>query len=134
MWPRVGVGAAIVRDGKLLLIRRLRPPEAGFWSLPGGKVDPFETVEATARREIAEELGIELKALSLLCVVDHMADGQHWVAPTFLAEDFAGEPRLLEPEKHSAMGWFAPDDLPMPVAQAVTAAVEAMRARQVRSA
>ncbi|MFC3071070.1 NUDIX domain-containing protein [Phenylobacterium soli] len=129
MWPKVGVGAAILRDGKLLLIRRLKPPEAGFWSLPGGKVDPFETVEATARREIAEELGIELKALSLLCVVDHMADDQHWVAPTFLAEDFDGEPKILEPEKHAEFGWFALDDLPSPVAQAVTATKKALAGR-----
>lgn len=129
MWPRVGVGAAILRNGKLLLIRRLRAPEPGFWSLPGGKVDPFETIADAARREIAEELGIRLTELSLLCVVDHMADDQHWVAPTFLAESFEGEPAILEPDKHSEMGWFALDALPSPLAQSAVAATAALRAR-----
>lgn len=128
MWPRVGVGAAILRDGKLLLIRRKRSPEAGFWSLPGGKVDPFETIADAARREIDEELGITLGALRLLCVVDHMADDEHWVAPTFLAEAFVGEPAIREPEKHSEMGWFGLQALPSPLAQSVEAAVAALRA------
>lgn len=129
MWPRVGVGAAILRNGKLLLIRRRRAPEAGFWSLPGGKVDPFETIADAARREITEELGIRLTALSLLCVVDHMADDQHWVAPTFLAENFEGEPAILEPDKHSEIGWFALDALPSPLAQSAVTAAATLRAR-----
>ncbi|MBA4795745.1 MAG: NUDIX domain-containing protein [Phenylobacterium sp.] len=51
---RVGCGVAVVRDGHLLLIRRARPLEADFWGLPGGKVDLWERIETTARREIAE--------------------------------------------------------------------------------
>ena len=129
MEPRVGCGAAIVRDGRLLLIRRARPPEAGAWSLPGGKVELWEPVEAAIRREVAEELGIVLGAVRLLCVVDHMADGQHWVAPTYLVDDFEGEPRNLEPEKHTGLAWFDLDALPNPLAQVVSVAAAALRAR-----
>jgi 8-oxo-dGTP diphosphatase len=129
--PGVGCGAAILRDGKLLLIRRARPPEAGCWSLPGGKVDLYEMVESTVRREIAEEVGITLGALSLLCVVDLIVpdEAAHWVSPTYLVHDFTGEPVNLEPEKHSGLGWFGLDDLPSPLAEVVTVAVAALRAR-----
>ena len=58
--PRVGCGAAIVRNGRILLVRRKRMPEADHWGLPGGKVDPFETVPAAVVREVREELGIEV--------------------------------------------------------------------------
>jgi ADP-ribose pyrophosphatase YjhB (NUDIX family) len=126
--PRVGCGVAILRDGELLLIRRARPPEAGCWSLPGGKVDLWEATEAAARREIAEELGVKLGALGLLCVVDYVApeEGAHWVSPTFLAKAFEGEPAVLEPEKHTGIGWFALDALPNPLTQSVLAAVSAL--------
>jgi len=129
--PRVGCGVAIVRDGKLLLIRRARPPEAGCWSLPGGKVDLGEPTEATARREIAEELGLELGALELLCVVDLIEPeaGVHWVSPVYLARAFAGEPALLEPEKHTGLGWFALDALPAPLASSAVGAAEALGRR-----
>jgi ADP-ribose pyrophosphatase YjhB (NUDIX family) len=121
--PRVGCGVAILRDRKLLLIRRARPPEAGCWSLPGGKVDLWERTEAAARREIAEELGVRLGALDLLCVVDYVApeEGEHWVSPVFVAHAFEGEPALLEPEKHTGLGWFALDALPGPLTQSVLA-------------
>lgn len=127
--PRLGCGAAIVQAGRILLLRRARPPEVGHWSLPGGKVDLWETVEAAVRREVAEELGIVLGPLQLLCVVDHMADGQHWVAPTYLATTFDGEPENLEPGKHTGLDWFPLDALPSPLAQVVTTAVAALARR-----
>jgi mutator protein MutT len=130
--PRVGCGVAIIRDQELLLIRRARPPEAGCWSLPGGKVDLWERTEEAARREIAEEIGVTLRALDLLCVVDYVAPEEraHWVSPTFLAQEFEGEPALLEPEKHTGLGWFPLDALPRPLTQSVLATVERLRSRR----
>jgi ADP-ribose pyrophosphatase YjhB (NUDIX family) len=127
--PRVGCGAAILRDGKLLLIKRAKAPEAGCWGLAGGKVDPFETVQAAVRREIAEEIGIELVGERLLCVTDQIdrEGGEHWVAPVFLAEAFVGEPTNLEPEKHTDLGWFALDALPSPLTVAAQTAAQALR-------
>jgi ADP-ribose pyrophosphatase YjhB (NUDIX family) len=124
--PRAGCGAAILRDGKLLLIRRLKAPEAGCWGLPGGKIDPFETVQAAVRREVLEELGIELIGEQLLCVADQIERErrEHWIAPVFLARAFIGEPRICEPEKHSALGWFALDSLPQPLTRSATTAAD----------
>ncbi|MFN3583261.1 NUDIX domain-containing protein [Phenylobacterium sp.] len=131
--PRVGCGVAVLRDGELLLIRRARAPEAGCWSLPGGKVELWEGTEGAARREIAEELGIKLGALELLCVVDLFVreERAHWVSPAFLATAFEGEPALLEPEKHSDLGWFPLDALPGPLARSAMEAAEALRRREV---
>lgn len=122
---------AILRDRKLLLIRRARPPEIGCWSLPGGKVELWELTEAAARRETAEELGVKLGALDLLCVVDFVApeEREHWVSPAYLANEFEGEPALLEPEKHTDIGWFPLDALPSPLAQSVLGAAKALRSR-----
>ena len=125
--PRVGCGAAIVRDGRILLLKRVKAPEAGCWSLAGGKVDAGEPWRDAVVREVEEEVGIRLTETRLLCVVDLMADGQHWVSPVLLATAFEGEPRNVEPEKHSGMDWFALDALPSPLASAVVQAVAALK-------
>ncbi len=129
--PRVGCGVAILRDRRLLLIRRARAPEAGCWSLPGGKVELWERTEEAARREVAEEIGVSLGALVLLCVVDYVAPDErvHWVSPAFLATEFEGEPTLLEPEKHTDLDWFPLDALPSPLAQSALEAAEALKSR-----
>ncbi len=129
--PRVGCGAAIVRDGRLLLIQRRLAPEAGAWSLPGGKIDLYETVQAAVEREVLEELGIVIKAEDLLCIMNHIDPDAHvhWVAPVFLVTDYEGAPRLCEPGKHAALGWFELDDLPSPLARSVVEAGEAIGAR-----
>jgi ADP-ribose pyrophosphatase YjhB (NUDIX family) len=113
--PEAGCGAAI-RDseGRLLLIQRLREPEAGAWGLAGGKIDFGERAEDTARREIAEELGIEIEILHLACIAETIdrGDGRHWIAPVYEARISAGEPQNLEPEKHGGWGWYSLDALP----------------------
>lgn len=123
--PRIGVGAAIVRDGRLLLVRRLRAPEIGCWSFPGGKIDWMEPVETALRREIREEIGLDLGSVSLLCVTDQIdpAAGTHWVAPVYLAMQARGEPANLEPEKHAAVAWCDPAALPSPLSLAVREAL-----------
>jgi ADP-ribose pyrophosphatase YjhB (NUDIX family) len=125
--PRVGCGAAIIREERILLLQRVKAPEAGCWSLAGGKVDFGEPWRAAVVRETEEELGIKLTETRLMCVVDLLADGQHWVSPVLLATAFEGEPRNVEPEKHAAIGWFALDALPAPLSVAVTTAVAALK-------
>lgn len=129
--PRVGCGAAIVVDGKILLLQRGTAPEAGCWGLPGGKIDLFETARAATVREVGEELGIVIEGPELLCIVDQIdaADGTHWVAPVYLATSFTGEPRNREPHKHPAIGWFALDALPAALTTPTIQALAALRDR-----
>ncbi|WP_397453099.1 NUDIX domain-containing protein [Pseudomonas sp. NA-150] len=127
--PRLGCGAAIIQDGKILLIQRLNDPESGCWGLPGGKVDFLELVEHAVKREIAEELGIQLFNLVLLCVVDQidLENNEHWVAPVYQTSDFDGIPYLVETDKHSGMSWYSLDAVPERLTVATRAALPLLR-------
>ncbi len=129
--PRVGCGAAIVVDGRILLIERLTDPEAGCWGLAGGKVDLFEAVPAAVEREILEEIGLVIRADDLLCIVDQIdeAGGSHWVSSVYLVTDFTGEPAVLEPHKAGGIGWFPLNALPSPLTQSTVTAVAALKQR-----
>jgi ADP-ribose pyrophosphatase YjhB (NUDIX family) len=125
--PGVGCGAAIVRDGEILLIKRLRPPEAGCWSLPGGKVDFLERVADAVVREIREEIGIAIALERPLGVVEVIGlDDQHWVSPIYLAQLIAGEPHICEPTKHADVAWFPLDRPPAPLSAAARDAFAAL--------
>lgn len=129
--PRVGCGAAILREGRLLLVQRRRDPEAGHWGLPGGKVDLFETMAAATEREIFEELGLTIAARDLLCLTDQIdtVRGTHWVAPVYLVQDATGDAVVMEPEALAGCGWFALDALPHPLTVSTKAALAALKLR-----
>ncbi|WP_165186278.1 NUDIX domain-containing protein [Caulobacter soli] len=127
--PRVGCGAAILdAEGRILLVRRKRQPEAGHWGQPGGKLDWGETSRACAEREILEELGITIVAGPVLCVTDMIADDAHWVAVTYRADGCVGEPTIQEPQALADWGWFPLDALPSPLTAATLDAVASLRA------
>jgi len=126
-FPRVGCGAAILRDDHILLVLRRRAPEAGMWSLPGGKVDFLERVEDAILREVREETGVEI-ALARPLLVSQLigADGQHWVSPVYLAEIVSGEPENREPDKSGGVAWFPVEKPPTNLAQAAKEAIMAI--------
>jgi ADP-ribose pyrophosphatase YjhB (NUDIX family) len=124
----VGCGAAIVRGGRILLVKRLKAPEAGCWSLPGGKVEFLERAEAAIRRECGEEIGVEIDVGPLLRLTQMISvDGEHWIAPVYRARLSAGEPVNREPDKIAAIGWFDPGAPPAPLAVAAQEAIAALR-------
>ncbi|POO57256.1 NUDIX domain-containing protein [Agrobacterium rosae] len=115
--PGVGSGLVIERDGKVLLYKRVKPPEAGHWSIVGGKVDHMEPAAAAAKREAEEETGLTIGDISFLCISEQIipADGQHWLSLIYVADDIKGEPSLTEPDKLSDMGWFDLEAPPHPL-------------------
>jgi 8-oxo-dGTP diphosphatase len=89
--PRVGVGAVVLHQGRVLLVRRAGPPAAGRWSLPGGLVDVGETTVEAICREVEEECGIKIRVVGVAGVIDRIlrdADGRvryHYVLVDYLA-------------------------------------------------
>jgi 8-oxo-dGTP diphosphatase len=128
--PRVGVGVLVIDEsGRVLLTLRNRAPEAGCWSIVGGKVDYLETVEECAIREAREEVGLHIALDGLLCVTNHLVprERQHWVSPAFLGRVSAGEARNCEPEKTSDVQWFSLEKLPPNLTMTARNAIEAYR-------
>lgn len=111
----VGCGAFILnKEGKVLLQQRNKEPEKGYWSIPGGKLEWMETFEDAVKREIKEECDIDIKIEKLLGICDHIVknENQHWVSPSFLCKITNGEPKIMEPTKHTDMKWFILNELP----------------------
>ena len=129
-FPGVGSGLAVFSDGKLLLCKRLKAPEAGHWSIVGGKVDHMEPAADAARREAEEESGLKIHSARFLCLSEQMieADRQHWISLIYVTDDFSGEPQLTEPDKLSEIGWYTLENLPQPLSLFAQDAVKALRA------
>lgn len=104
---QVVVAGAVIENGKVLAARRTAPSElAGFWELPGGKVDPGESEQEALRRELAEELGI---AVSVGERVGPDVDlGDNLLLRCHLARA-GGSP--MRPNEHDALQWVEPDGL-----------------------
>jgi len=122
--PRVGCGAAILDDqGRLLLVKRVKSPEADHWGVPGGKLDWGEAARTCAEREIKEELGVRIVAGRVLAVTDMVAPDYHWVAITYRADTFEDDPSIQEEHALHEWGWFPLDALPSPLTAATRDAV-----------
>lgn len=109
-FPQLAVSAAIFRDGKVLLVRRARPPGKGLHSLPGGRVEFGETVAGALHREVTEETGLTVEIVDLAGWREVMpirpGDG-HYVVMSFAARWIAGEPVLND--ELDAFNWVAPE-------------------------
>lgn len=113
----VSAGAFIINSkGEVLLSKRSKNTrnEHGKWEAPGGQVHFGETRKQAVKREIKEELGIEIKIIRVLHVADEILkkDKQHWLPTTFLVEIRKGRPKIMEPEKCDEIKWFSLDKLP----------------------
>ena len=94
--PIVGVGAVVVDDGRVLLVRRGNEPLKGEWSIPGGAVECGETLEAAIAREVLEETGLAVDVGPIVDVLDRIRfdpDGRvhyHYVLVDFVCRPNGG--------------------------------------------
>ena len=129
----VGVGAIVFnRRGAVFLAQRgpQAKNERGHWEFPGGGVEFGEPLIEAVKREFYEEYQMEITVLELLHVVDHILsdEGQHWISPTYIARHVGGEPRIVEPQKCTAIGWFSLAALPQPLSKVTLEDVKHYRA------
>lgn len=131
----VGVGALIFNDqGKILLALRgdKAKNERGKWEIPGGAVEFGEAIRDGLKREIKEEIGLEIEVGELLHICDHilMAEKQHWISPTFFCKIVKGIPTINEPEKCDRIGWFTIDEaLALPLSKVTIDDIEELKQR-----
>ena len=97
---------AIVRQHDVLLIQRNRAPSEGLWTLPGGRLEPGETAEQCAVRELKEELGLDVFALRPVVVLRHKGFELH----TFATQAYDGE-IVPDPAEVRAWRWVRPEHL-----------------------
>ena len=108
----------ILRRGGLITLTRRAPglPAGGRWQLPGGHVEPGESVADAARREAREEVGVEVGDARLVHVHNHrIATGATRLALIFEAIAWRGDPHNAEPELCDAVGFYDPAELPRPM-------------------
>lgn len=91
MIPVVAVGAIVFdAEGRVLLVERGTPPGVGLWSVPGGKLEPRETLAQAVAREVREETGLIVEVGTLACVVEPVGDDYHFVILDYFARVIGG--------------------------------------------
>ena len=96
--PQIAVGAVVIRDEKVLLVKRRKPPGKGLWSIPGGRVELGETLKEAAEREVKEEAGVIIRAkdpVYTFDLIDRDKQGYirfHYVIVDLLADYVSGKP------------------------------------------
>jgi ADP-ribose pyrophosphatase len=120
--PRVGAGAIVIHEGKILLVKRGVEPGKGLWAIPGGTLRLGETLRECAAREIPEETGITIAVGECVYVFDLIECDEggkikfHFVVADFAALYVSGEPKGADDA--DGAGWFAPEELDdLPVSQ-----------------
>ncbi len=114
--PIVGVGAIIIENGRVLLVKRAHPPIEGQWSIPGGALEIGELVREAAVREAREETGMIIEPGELLGVFDRVLRNPeqrvqyHYVLIDFLCKPVGGE--LHAASDAAEVQWFTREELP----------------------
>ena len=113
--PFLAVSAAIIRDGRVLVVQRARSPAAGLFTLPGGVVECGETLEEAITREVLEETALSIEPVGLAghreviaCDAEKRVE-RHFVILSFAARWLAGEPQLNE--ELAAAHWLYPAEI-----------------------
>ena len=113
--PVVGVGAVVIKDGNVLLVKRGVDPNKGLWAIPGGSLKLGETLQEGAEREIMEETGITVRAKEPVYSFDFFerdSDGRvrfHYVVVDMMADYIGGEVQGADDALEAR--WVSPEEL-----------------------
>ena len=115
--PRVGVTAIIIKNRRVLLIRRKGVHGEGSWSTPGGHLEFGESPEQCAIRATREEVGIEINNAHFIAVTNDIfkESGKHYITIWMQGDLLSGEPKFAAEYEVAEFGWFNWDCLPLPL-------------------
>ncbi len=114
--PQVGIEIMVLKDGRVLLGKRTGSHGAGEYAFPGGHLEYMETFNACAKRELAEETGVEMANTRFLMLANVTKYApKHYTHITLIADWKSGEPKVLEPEVCESWAWYDIDNLPEPL-------------------
>lgn len=120
---------AILKAGRFLLVERGRAPSKGLFAFPGGRLEPGETPEEAARRELFEETGLTAGELRLWKIIDlggsERQDGPIYRLHVFLGHSVEGTP--VAADDAASLGWFSLDEMEkLPITDSTLAAAKAI--------
>jgi len=113
--PMVGVGAIIVDEGRVVLVKRAHSPMLGEWSIPGGALELGETMREAVIREAREETGLDVEPMALVGVFDRVIRDEggsvlyHYILVDYYCRRVGGE--LRAGSDCDAARWFSPDEV-----------------------
>jgi 8-oxo-dGTP diphosphatase len=112
----VGVGVIVQKNGKILLIKRQGSHGAETWAPPGGHIDFGETIENCAKREVKEEMDIEIKNLKVVGFTNDLfkKDKKHYIT-IWVFSDWKSGKEKMDGREMSEFGWFDWNNLPKPL-------------------
>jgi len=113
--PQVAVGAIVIKDNRVLLVKRGKAPSNGQWAIPGGRVELGETLQEAAERELLEETNIEISAgepaycFDVIVRDDKDQVQYHYVIIDLKADYVSGEVQRGDDAVEAA--WIAPEEI-----------------------
>lgn len=115
--PRIGIGVFIFKNGKFLMGKRMGSHGSGTWSVPGGHLEFSESFADTAKREVLEETGVNIKNIRFGAVTNDYfkKEDKHYATIWMLSDYESGEAIIMEPDKCIGQDWFDFDTLPSPL-------------------
>ncbi|MFH0905500.1 MAG: NUDIX domain-containing protein [bacterium] len=125
---KVGIGVMVMRDGRVLMHKRMGAHGENTYAWPGGHMEYMESFEDCAKRETMEEAGIEIANVRFLRLMNLKTYApKHYVDIGLVADWKSGEPKLVEPDKGEGWSWYDLDDLPEPLFSTIPSYIEAYR-------
>ncbi|HTM78231.1 MAG TPA: NUDIX domain-containing protein [Devosia sp.] len=106
--PANAASVALIHNQQVLLIQRAYAPYQHLWTLPGGRIEPGETIEACAAREIREELGLIVHGLRPV-LVQSLGKDKLFRLAVFATQEFDGD--IVPSDEIEARRWIAPDQI-----------------------
>jgi 8-oxo-dGTP diphosphatase len=115
--PAIGVAVIVMKNGKVLLGKRINSHGSGTWAFPGGHLEFNESIDDCAKREVFEETGLSIKNLQRAAFTNDIFEEEkkHYVTLFVVSEYDSGELQIKEPDKCEEWNWFSWNEFPEPL-------------------